>query len=194
LGLQQSFGGPGGIAGYNIKLDEGPLAFGEILLEAEETGAHGPGGRGDVVLTWHVQDVDTSAQFNVERWIDGNFTVIAEVDGSQSTHMDAGLSPGRYRYRILARFPDGGTVYSNIVELNVVAGEAWLMFPNPIRSGEELFVEGKGGSTLEVYNLQGQLVQSGKVPATGGVMIDLPRGMYIVRLSGMATGLRLMVE
>jgi len=69
-------------------------------------------------------------------------------------------------------------------------GPTFALYPNPVRAGEELVVEGfEGEAEIEIYDLQGRLLRN--TTATAGESIwrletlsgePVANGMYMVRV------------
>jgi hypothetical protein len=198
-GFYEAFGGCGGNAGFIIKLDDGPLAFRDIVLEAVASA-------NVVELSWTADDVAGSTRFIVERLaVDGfaganyvpgtSFVPIADLAATEFGFVDRNLAPGRHSYRVKGVDLNGEAVLSNVVEVVLAAdGGDWMAYPNPLRSGERLLTGLPAGTVVDVFSLHGQMVQSMVLDGAGGCRMDLPAGLYLLRAQGIARGVRVIVE
>lgn len=149
---------------------------------------------GMVKISWATASEVNNDYFEVLRSVDGsNFESIGQVQGNGNSNVllsyeltDENPASGINYYMLKQVDFDGTTVNSNIVEVeNTLSLEAKL-YPNPIRSGNNLNIKlsEMGHKTIEVYNVSGQLVRSIETEEMDAQINtnQLVKGMYIVRI------------
>lgn len=154
---------------------------------------------GQVLINWATASELNNDYFTVERSDDGvTFNTIATVVGAGTTNnvqhyesIDALPNYVAY-YRLKQTDFDGTTTYSPIVVINVESNNNndINIYPNPNVSGTvKVSLESDYRlCTIEVTNVNGQVVQQ-FVPTSQVVELEeLPRGMYIVSITNQGTG------
>lgn len=144
-------------------------------------------------LEWTTASEQNNSGFEVQRSADGEswntlgFVQSKAANGNSSIELDyeyVDPSPveGDNLYRLKQTDRDGRFVYSNVNRLSF-EGQGLVLHPNPVSS--ELFIRGlKNVNSLQVFNLQGQVVKSLTVTTSSTMRIDvssLPAGVYTIR-------------
>ncbi|GAA5100693.1 hypothetical protein GCM10023210_39460 [Chryseobacterium ginsengisoli] len=79
------------------------------------------------------------------------------------------------------------TAKSSISEVKSVANDI-KVFPNPVKSGENLNVKSGEEGTFTMFSAQGQLIKSGKFSGDATISTSsLPTGMYIIKVETKST-------
>lgn len=144
---------------------------------------------GAVQLSWATASELNSHQFAVQRSLDGRrFATIATVAGHGTTTQAqtyAALDPAaplQALYYRLAQFDTDGTVaFSPVVTLAAASGSPTpSLYPNPTHDRLTLFAP--VGTTVQVLDLTGRVLQTSSLPPSGEVMLSgLPAGLYLLR-------------
>jgi hypothetical protein len=155
-------------------------------------------------LQWETPADELVNEIQVERKTgEGNFEVIASLPATNQTeavtynYEDLNGVPGeKCQYRILTKYVNGVTSYSNSVTWSAVtkAGNRLLIWPNPAR--DQIKLRGnfmKGTYQVKVYSLTGMLVFSSNRNAND-LCFDVSafsKGQYLTELIHLHTGERL---
>lgn len=144
---------------------------------------------GAVQLSWATASELNSHQFAVQRSLDGRrFATFATVAGHGTTTQAqtyAALdpaAPSQALYYRLAQFDTDGTVaFSPVVTLAAASGSPTpSLYPNPAHN--RLTLSAPAGTTVQVLDLTGRVLQTSSLPPSGEVMLSgLPAGLYLLR-------------
>ena len=143
-----------------------------------------------------VLDLEIGTLFNIERIVfekysNGQYISINTTDPSEAlnyTFIDTQLQEGINTYRVLLRLKNGDVQYSNEQTLFYVPPKTYRLFPNPIRSGEDLFIlSGSGNSSenvLYLFDGTGRQVSVFPLETTSEfyTMDHLPEGIYFYQI------------
>lgn len=147
-----------------------------------------------VTLSWTTVSEINNAYFEVLRSVDGvNYELVANVKGAGNSNITNNYSAiddaavAGVNYYILKQVDfDGTTTLSSPIQIVVESEIQVSLYPNPVKSGSNLFIEtgSEEIKTVEVYSVAGQLVRSfTTTDATAEVnTYELVKGMYIVRI------------
>ncbi|MFA8300091.1 MAG: clostripain-related cysteine peptidase [Hyphomicrobiales bacterium] len=120
---------------------------------------------------------------------------IATVDGAENTtYTDKGLEDGKYKYKVTMTYanPDGESTFSNVAEINVgdVDGVAETVLsnvriaPNPSNGNFKVMMNNEKVDVINIYSVQGKLLQSLNVNQNVVDIAGLESGVYILKLKG----------
>lgn len=146
-----------------------------------------------VTLNWLTFSEENNAYFEIEKSLDGRtFAVIGMVNGAINSFdqtdydfIDQQPYEGMNYYRLKQVDLDGDFTYSSTLTVAIEHTKAQL-FPNPVQRFLTIKMETTANTVLEVYNLQGQLMQTSWLndETTQEVELSaLQAGVYLVRLS-----------
>ena len=158
-----------------------------------------------VNLAWETASERNNSHFVLERSGDNQkFEVITQVKGNgtsasaqnyQFTDDAANLASNILYYRLQQVDFDGTTTYSKVVSVDIRANATLKVYPTLAKKGDVLQVETLNNATIEVLNINGQVVQSIQKSANSGnanaektaltiATADLIAGRYFVRCVG----------
>lgn len=162
----------------------------------------------DGVLSWSTASEENNKHFIVERSLDGGVTFetigdpIASlaVDGNSQERLDysfvdkdaASWSEGIH-YKVRQIDMDGTTDYTPIrfVDFSHAEIGGSKLFPNPVIAGEDVILHAKSIRKVEVFSIQGELVQvMEELNEQRSTSIDtsgLSKGVYMVVINGSET-------
>jgi hypothetical protein len=159
---------------------------------------------GSAFLQWESPADELADEYKVERKTgEGNFEVIAVLPATNQTeavtyyYQDMnGILGAKSQYRILTKYVNGITAYSNTVTWSGVtkAGDRLLIWPNPAKN--QVKFQGnfmKGTYQVRIYSLTGVLVFSSNRNSSD-LSFDVsgfPKGQYLTELIHLSTGTRL---
>jgi hypothetical protein len=125
---------------------------------------------GDVTLNWSTVTETNNQGFEVQRSSDDQFTTIGFVEGFGTSteihnysYVDGSLQNGSYTYRLKQVDFDGTFEYSNVVEIDVIAPDAYALeqnHPNPFNPSTKINFSLAADSkvSLTVFDVLGQEV------------------------------------
>jgi hypothetical protein len=158
-----------------------------------------------VNVAWKTASERNNRHFVLERSGDNQkFQAITQVKGSgtsasaqnyQFTDDAVNLSSNVIYYRLQQVDLDGTTTYSKVVSVDVRNNATLKIYPSLAKKGDVLQVETVGNATIEVLNINGQVVQSVQNAIKNGnsntdkttltiSTADLVSGRYFVRFIG----------
>ncbi len=74
-----------------------------------------------------------------------------------------------------------GEVWNDTFSTTTINASTISMYPNPVK--DQLFVSGlRSQATMEIYNTMGQMVSTRNIKEEGSIPIEVPEGLYLVRL------------
>jgi hypothetical protein len=107
-------------------------------------------------------------------------------------YSDLNINENATYYRLKMIENDGKTSYSRVVSLtNLIKGNAVNVFPNPTKNNLQLelnMVADQENASLEIYNIQGQLVKQRTLSLVGGLqnialdIEDLETGVFTLKV------------
>ncbi len=158
-----------------------------------------------VNLAWKTASERNNRHFNLERSSDNQkFEVITQLKGNgtsampqdyQFTDEAVNLTSNVIYYRLQQVDFDGTTTYSKVVSVDRVAKATLKIYPTLAKKGDVLQVETMNNATIDVLNINGQVVQTVQ-KSTNSVnrnadnatftisTADLMSGRYFVRFIG----------
>lgn len=157
-------------------------------------------GGGGVKLDWTTVEEERTAYFGVERsTAAGDFVNIGRVASrngrSQSYQFtDAAAFSGPSQYRLKIVDADSSFRYSHVLSVGHKKPAAITVFPNP--AVQTIYVEARlqpGVYPLRLVNADGRVVCQQSLKGSGGSVVttidvrQLPPGLYVLQLDGMAT-------
>jgi hypothetical protein len=141
-----------------------------------------------------VFDVKIGTRYNItsavlERFTNGTFEtiqVISPVAATDLTFTDPDPRPGAQLYRAGLLTDDGTFIYSDSVEVFYLRKNDLFVYPNPVKTGEEIsiVVSDDSSARIELFDLGGRLVRTTsdfgpvKIMSTSG----LPGGAYVLKV------------
>lgn len=144
----------------------------------------------EVDITWITESETNNSHFHLQKSTDGyNFQTINTLSGagnSSSTlryqSFDYNPVNGLNYYRLKQVDFDGQFEYSKIAVVNYRT-TAISLYPSVIDEGGVVNISGvANNSILEIFNLNGQLIQTENLQGENNVIqINLPKGMYLLR-------------
>lgn len=164
----------------------------------------------EVSLDWTVASAENFSHFELEKSFDGrNFVKLDEQAIKDETDPDyhfTDRNPGQANYYRLKQVDlDGSYAYSKTISASAEgcgdAVSSFLVYPNPVRQGQSLFVDfaaQSGSNPLFVFNAYGQTVQQVNSPEEGQstLEVDMSRlvpGIYFIG-NGRGKAVRFVVE
>jgi hypothetical protein len=145
-----------------------------------------------VTLFWTTINEVNANDFLIEKSSDGSsFSAISTIQALNNTasnnysFKDVQFANGVSFYRLQMKDKDGKVTYSPTLSFNTRASNTLLVYPNPaIKNITISHPKASTGSELKIYNSEGKLVLSYKVPmGSEQSSIDiskLPKGLYSV--------------
>ncbi|MBY5957887.1 T9SS type A sorting domain-containing protein [Membranicola marinus] len=149
-----------------------------------------------VDLDWETATELNNSHFEVQRSADGrNYTTIGEVKGAGTSSQVIGYAftdeqpgSGKNYYRLKQVDYNGSFDYSLVRLVTLGADSRLNVFPNPVAPGSEITIQGQKISTVQLYNMLGQIVvdkvygqpQSSITISSG----NLAQGIYSVQVNG----------
>lgn len=145
-----------------------------------------------VLLNWTTNSEIENDRFEIQASRDGFiYQTIGEVQGQGNTaavttysFADERVKDGVTYYRLKQVDFDGTTAYSEVkvIDRGIAAGDA-VIYPNPATNYFSISNLPEGESTVEIYNMNGQLVKSEVVYGFSTIKTtDLGRGWYTVNI------------
>ena len=169
------------------------LSLNEIILKAVHS-------QNTTLLTWQTENEIKVSYFSIERSTDGiNFKGIGKVNGGTSNNYinlynfkDFVSVRGMMFYRIKVINNDGSYLYSNTVKVVLSKENDFTIFPNPVKSELNIWVNSSKIETVtvQVIDKLGRVIQQQTVKLTEGEnkislqVTNLIRGSYLVLLKG----------
>lgn len=186
---------------------EAPLPLQLIQFNAQLTG-------NKTTLRWTTSNENGTRYFEVQRSVDGkNFGPVAKANckgapgGSFYTITDELAFTGTLYYRLKIVDADQQFTYSDIVMLRNTKENVWEITPTLLTRGQSYMLginntEDKKPVTLQVIDINGRVQLQQNLMLTKGYQtfaqrLDLPKGYYIIRLTGLvkeAASKRILVE
>lgn len=125
---------------------------------------------GDLTISWEMVAENDVDRYEIEQQNEaGPWQLVASTGiqagvGNKSYVSHVHVDPGVYRFRIAARSPEGGVVFTEEEQVVFIEGSYRLdaPFPNPVSNAARsiLIVEESQQVQVGLYNAQGQRVQS----------------------------------
>lgn len=158
-----------------------------------------------VNLAWKTASERNNQHFNLERSVDNQqFEKIGQLKGNgtsatpnsyQFTNDVANLSSNIVYYRLQQVDFDGKTTYSKVISIDIEAKASLKIYPSLAKRGDVLQLETVNNATIEVLNINGQIVQTVQQSANSFNQkadkttltiptANLPSGRYFVRFIG----------
>ncbi len=149
---------------------------------------------GDAILKWQTITETENDKFIIEYSADGfNFRNIGEVSGAGESALPLDYSfihsdpdEGRNYYRIRQVDFNGTNDVSEIKVVVVATNNSASVFPNPIKKGQAIFVQGLGQEPVyaELFDLLGRPLYQGELSLENDYIDtgDLISGTYVLRL------------
>lgn len=147
-----------------------------------------------VYLNWETDNVNKSAQFDIERSNDKiNFTSIYNEPAGNTINnyhwIDANPVEGNNYYRIGSVAINGSISYSNIMEVHILKGRTGIgVYPNPATNNTfnlEMINQQPGEYEIKLLNSFGQILMTKIIQYSGGSSIEklqpqqnIPPGIY----------------
>ena len=135
----------------------------------------------NVTLTWEAPAEGTPTGYEVYR----NDELLGTVNNM--TYTDSNVPDGTYNYCVLPTYADcQGSLECEQVEIDILGIEdldgdsSVSIFPNP--TSDNVTIECAGMEQVQVYTLEGQLVQSHSVRQGSCVINGLDNGIYLLRI------------
>ena len=126
----------------------------------------------------------------LEKMKNGGFEtvqVITPVDSLQLEFEDAALTQGANRYRLKLLLNNGGEVFSQTETVYFLESDDYLLFPNPVPTGQPVLVLSKNQlpGSYRLLDMQGRTVaeESFDLVATEVSTQDLPSGCYALQIT-----------
>lgn len=193
--------GTGGTGGDAIVTGNSSTALPiELLSFSAKNGANQT-----VNLAWKTASERNNQHFNLERSGDNQqFEKIGQLKGNgtsaipnsyQFTNDVANLSSNIVYYRLQQVDFDGKTTYSKVISIDIEAKASLKIYPSLAKRGDVLQLETVNNATIEVLNINGQIVQMVQQSTNGFNQktdkttlnistANLPSGRYFVRFIG----------
>lgn len=167
----------------NLNLSSLPVTW--LSFEVNKQGQH-------AILHWRTAQESNCTHYEIERSRDGihfdgiHITACNNISSiSNYYYTDAGLTNGRWFYRIRQVDVDGRYNYSKVVSITIADDMDLLVWPNPV--GDELNIKGAAmNSMLQLYTTDGKLVWQQRITSVITV-IDMRKyqaGVYLLRYDG----------
>ena len=139
-------------------------------------------------LWWITSSEINNERYEIEWSTDGTiFTPIGQVKGAGNTIIEQQYefvhpSPasGNNYYRLKQIDFDGSFTYSNIIDLYFEQEAEPLIFPNP--TSQYLYIRNTPDMLYQLYDTQGQVVQTGRTTGQAIPLAHLPNGLYWLKL------------
>jgi hypothetical protein len=173
-------------------LGTGPFHSGLFVIPVEMTNFDAIAAQNTVKLNWLTASEKNNGYFDIERSANGrDWSKIGQMKGNGTTSAvhkyaftdESPLATVNY-YRLKQVDADGASSYSATVSVNFKSGGKTLsVYPNPANDrlnlvSDRFDTEG----SLEIYDLTGRLVQSGKSTSNQLDISRLNAGLYQLRL------------
>lgn len=189
-----------GISGFNINASNdfpgwhNLVITNPVVLPAELTSFVGKEKGEAVQLQWTTETEINNSHFIVEKSTDGRtYKEIAQVTGSGTTYdlqeytaIDNSPERGLNYYRLRQVDFDGTEAFSEIVSVEIEAGNTVNISPNPVKDRFKVSVAESGNTEALIYNMSGQLIQHLHLNEVGNTFsIDteaLKTGIYNLQL------------
>jgi hypothetical protein len=171
----------GGLDVFVTKLWPGALPIQSITLTGQANSNYNS-------LQWQVETNELLKAYTLQRyhhatkeWQDVA-TLLHQSGQSIYVYQDKSypVKENTLLYRVQGRGKDGGSLYSNVIEITPVREEVWSVYPNPNRGNFTLQNAPLG--VYEVIEPTGKVIHWFEVQNTSTeVQLALPAGMYFIR-------------
>ncbi|HRO07097.1 MAG TPA: T9SS type A sorting domain-containing protein [Ferruginibacter sp.] len=150
-----------------------------------------------IKLIWESQTEINAERYQIERKIDRDFEVVAEIEatnniaGSQYSYVDVNPTAATSQYRLKMVDQDGTYSYSEIRAVKGMGtGTDFSIFPNPSSGTSRLTITDITPSTeVQVVDHAGRIVRTIRMHNTNSIELNnLQKGMYMIRVINKETG------
>lgn len=150
-----------------------------------------------VKLTWDSYTEINAEKYVIERKVDGDFEVVAEVAaaneiaGSRYSYYDINTTNSTSQYRLKMVDTDGSYSYSEVRAVNGKTGNNEVnIFPNPSSGTSRVtLTEVTAGTDVQIIDHSGRVIRTISMKNTNSIELNnLQKGMYMIRVVNKETG------